>query len=112
MTSDTALPLACVPGAIAPGDRPAHFTLLTRLFSVEARERREQGDGYAFRFEASAWPDLARWVDNERHCCPFLNFSLELSPAEGDIWVRLTGPSGVHAFLDAELPPMAMASGR
>lgn len=110
MSTDTALPLACVPGAILPADRSAHFELLTRLFTAEVRERREYPDGYAFRFDAGAWFDLTRWIDNERRCCPFLRFGLDLFPAGGDIWVRLSGPAGVHAFLDAELPPITSAT--
>ena len=71
-------PLACVPGALP--------------------------DGYAYRFDADAFDDVARWVANERRCCPFLTFALELSPEGGPLWARLTGPEGTRAFLDAELP--------
>ncbi len=49
--SEAALPLACVPGAIPAADRTAHFALLTKLFTVDARERRELPDGYAYRFD-------------------------------------------------------------
>jgi hypothetical protein len=104
MTTPPAIPLACVPAAIPAAARSAHFELLKRLFGAEARERREHPDGYAFRFDADAWSDVARWIDNERHCCPFLRFDIELQPADGEIWVRLRGPEGVHAFLDAEMP--------
>jgi len=100
-------PLACVPGGIPAAERPAHFELLKRLFGTEARERRELADGYTFRFDASAWSDVARWIGNERRCCPFLRFDVELHAADGDIWVRLRVPAGVHAFLEAELPPLA-----
>lgn len=104
--TDSLTSLACVPSAIAPAARPAHFELLTRLFGSDARERREHPDGYAFRFDAGAWSDVARWIGNERYCCPFLRFDIELHAAEGELWVRLRGPAGVHAFLDAELPPV------
>ena len=99
-----------MPGGIPAAERPAHFELLKRLFGSEARERREDPDGYAFRFDADLWLDVARWIDNERHCCPFLRFDLELHAADGGIWVRLRGPAGVHAFLEAELPPLATAT--
>ena len=98
------LPLACIPAAIPATERRAHFALLERLFTAELRERRALADGYAFRFDAAAFDDLARWITNERRCCPFLAFALELAPADGPIWVRLTGPAGTHDFLDAELP--------
>ena len=107
--SDTpdAPPLACVPGAIPATERAAHFALVARLFRARAQERRALADGpaegYAFRFDAEELPELARFVANERRCCPFLTFALEL-PAGADVaWLRLTGPVGTRAFLDAEL---------
>ena len=106
MSAETPAPLACMPGTIAPAARAAHFELLNGLFGSEVRERREHPDGYAFRFEASAWSDVSRWIANERHCCPFLRFEVELPAAGGDLWLRLRGPAGVHGFLDDELPPM------
>ena len=99
------LPLACVADAIPAVERPAHFALLARLFGEAVRERREVPGGYAFRFDADAFGDVARFVVNERRCCPFLTFVIELSPEAGPLWLRLTGPGGTREFLDAELPP-------
>ena len=107
----TPTPLACVPGAIAPEHRAAHFALAARLFGgATLRERRpaESGDGYAFRFDAGELEAVARFVANERRCCPFLRFTIELVPDEGEsdaLWLRLTGPAGTREFLDAELGP-------
>jgi len=97
------LPLACVPDAIPAAERRAHFALLERLFTAELRERRTLDDGYAYRFDTAAFDDLARWIVHERRCCPFLRFTLDIAPADGPLWVSLTGPEGTHAFLDAEL---------
>ena len=96
--------LACVPSAIPAGERAAHFGLIARLFGEAARERRDVPDGYAFRFAADDFGDVVRFVANERRCCPFLRFALELSPDAGPLWVRLSGPAGTREFLDAELP--------
>ena len=103
-TAAAPVPLACIVGAIPPDERPAHFALLTRLFSEVARERRKVPDGYAFRFDPDAFDDVTRFVANERRCCPFLTFALELVPNAGPLWLRLTGPVGTREFLDAELP--------
>ena len=103
---EATLPLACVPGAIPAAERPAHFERLGRLFGTEVRERRTSADGYVYRFDAAAFDELARWVTNERRCCPFLRFTLELTPGDGPIWVSLTGPTGTQTFLDAELPAL------
>jgi len=100
----SAIPLACVAVAIPAAERGAHFQRLTRLFTAAARERRDLPEGYAYRFDADAFDDLTRWIANERHCCPFLTFTVELSPDGGPIRVRLTGPEGTQAFLEAALP--------
>jgi len=104
-TSDSIidLPLACVPGAIPAHERPGHFLLLRQLFTHAVREKRAHAHGIAYRFDADAFDDLVRWMSNERRCCPFLTFHLELSANEGPIWLRLSGPTGTDSFLDAEL---------
>ena len=108
-TTDVGVPLACVPGAIPAAERAGHFALAARLFGEGARERRAlAGDaggaeGYAFRFDVEELGDVARFVGNERRCCPFLTFALEVPAGEGALWLRLTGPAGARAFLDAEL---------
>lgn len=100
-----AIPLACVPGAIPQAERSAHFELLARI-GARSRETRELADGYAYRFDAGDFDDLARWITNERRCCPFLRVVIELEPDGGAVWIRLTGPTGTRAFLDAEIPQM------
>ena len=60
-------------------------------------------NGYALRFRPDAFDDVARFVANERKCCPFLSFELLLDAASGPIWLRMTGPEGTRAVLDAEL---------
>ena len=98
------VPLACVPGAIPAAERPDHFALLRTLFTETVLEKTPLPDGYRFRFPASAVEALARWIENERNCCPFLTFSLEVTPAGGAVWLRLSGPEGTREFLEAELP--------
>jgi hypothetical protein len=103
MDADSAAPLACVPGAIPEAERPAHFALIAELFGGAVRERRELADGYAFRFAPERLDGVMRFVANERLCCPFLEFGITVSPADGPVWLRLTGPEGTRAFLDAEM---------
>lgn len=102
--SERNMPLACVPGAIAPEERAAHFGLIAHLFGTEVREKKDLANGYAFRFDAAAFEDIGRFVANERKCCPFIDFAIEVA-AEGDVvWLRMTGPAGTRELLDAELP--------
>jgi hypothetical protein len=95
--------IACVPGAIPKEERAAHFQLAKRLF-VELAETREQlSDGYAFRFPADAIHEVARFIANERRCCPFMEFGISISPNADSLWLRMTGPEGTRDVLDAEL---------
>ena len=66
--------LACVPSAIPAAERAAHFALGRKLFTELAEERTDLPSGYAFRFRPDALVALARFVANERKCCPFVSF--------------------------------------
>ena|SRR6266540_1842211 len=95
--------LACVPTAIALEERAAHFSLIQKLFGEFAQERTELPGGYAYRFRADALEPVARFVANERKCCPFLTFELAVIAESESLWLRMTGPEGTRAVLDAEL---------
>ena len=105
MTTETVqpIPLACVPGAIPATEREAHFLLVRNLFGSECQARDDTEGGFVFRFPPSAYEPLARFVVNERKCCPFLRIELCSDPGEGPVWLRLTGPEGTREFLKAEL---------
>ncbi|HEU5185819.1 MAG TPA: hypothetical protein VFU01_14695 [Gemmatimonadaceae bacterium] len=100
-----------MPEAIPLSERPGHFALLTRLFAEGARERRQVPTGYAYRFDAQAFEDVARFVALERLCCPFLEFVIDLSPNAGALWLTMTGPETTREFLDLELPAPKARSG-
>jgi hypothetical protein len=95
--------IACRPSAIDASHRAGHLALARRLFSEAALERRESAEGYEFRFSAGEYPNLIQYIANERLCCPFFRFGLEVSPGQGPIWLRLSGGEGVKEFLQSEL---------
>lgn len=104
MTSADSTPaLACVPAAIPAAERAAHFTLARRLFSEMAEQRIDLPEGFGFRFQADAFEAVARFVANERKCCPFIDFEVHLSHDSGALWLRMSGPEGTSAVLQAEL---------
>ena len=104
MTGTTPAPeVVCVPGAIPPAERQAHFALARELFGERAKERAALPNGYAIRFPPDALESVARFVANERKCCPFMSFELTLAPESGPLWLRMTGPEGTRSVLDAEL---------
>lgn len=95
--------LVCVPGAIPTEERPAHQALFGQLFGEAAEDREAIPNGYAFRFSPELLDALARFVSNERKCCPFLEFTIQVTPDGGPMWLRVTGPAGTPEFLEAEL---------
>jgi hypothetical protein len=96
--------LACVPDAIPRHARAAHFKLAQRLFRRTRTGFRDLPDGYAFRFPAAAYDEVAAFVRNERACCPAISFELRVEPASGPLWLSMRGPAGAREFLAAELP--------
>jgi hypothetical protein len=95
--------LACLPAAIPPAERRAHFALARELFKERAEQRTALPNGYAIRFPPDALEAVARFIENERKCCPFMSFELTLAPESGPLWLRMTGPEGTRSVLDAEL---------
>jgi hypothetical protein len=83
--------------------RGAHHALIRRLMTQAVEEIRELSDGLSFRFTALEYDAVTEFVGRERLCCPFLTFSLDVTPNEGPLVLRLTGADGVMAFIRAEL---------
>ena len=96
-------PLACMMDAIPAEERATHRALIVQLFEEAALERLKTPSGYAFRFEPDELPSIARFIDSERLCCPFLEITFTVPPSGGPIWLRFAGPGGTREFLDAEL---------
>ena len=99
------IPVACVPGAIPAAEREMHFALGRRLFTALALERAPLNNGYEFRFAVDALAPVTQFIANERLCCPFMRFVVELEAGADTIVLRMTGPSGTRETLDAELNP-------
>lgn len=97
------LPIACDLGAIDAESRSQHLAHAAQLLSETAHERQDIPDGYAFRYTADQYLRLVEFIANERLCCPFFQFVLEISPAQGPIWLRITGGEGVKDFLRLQL---------
>jgi hypothetical protein len=103
VSTDPAPELVCVPSAIPAQARAAHFELGRRLFTKLAEERVDELAGIALRLPADEFERVARFVANERKCCPFLRVELDIAPGAGSMWLRLTGPQGTRELLEAEL---------
>lgn len=101
MNSET--PLVCNMGVFTPAQRESHIQRTTELIqSVQVVQ--EVADGYEFTFpnESELIIDIAEFISNERLCCPFLKFSLNVFPNSEPVSLTLTGPLGTQEFLRAE----------
>ena len=94
------LPIAC---NLTEFNFQERRTGLLKLVADGVEETRELEDGYAYRFPSDvSWlATLANLITLERACCPFMRFNLRLEPAEGPIWLELTGPPGTKEFLSS-----------
>ncbi len=92
-------PIACNLTAIADDVRPQHVDLALYLFGEGLLERQELPDGYAFRYLPDDYRAVADFIKTERLCCPFFNFTLEVTPENGPLWLRITGRAGVKELL-------------
>ena len=95
--------LACDPGAIPPGARGAHARLIAALFHDRRTVRTHLPGGLAYSFGVARLTEVARFIDNERRCCPFLDFTLRLPAGATLVSLEITGPPGTRTFLDLEL---------
>jgi hypothetical protein len=97
-------PVAC---SLTTPELAARRSELAAVVRARAAEVRPLADGCAFRYEADGAPlaELARLVDLERRCCPFLRFRLTVEPGGGPVWLELTGPAGTREMLEHELGP-------
>jgi hypothetical protein len=94
---------ACRLGALTPQERAHQKELTARLERATTRVT-EDPEGYTFHYAASVPPSaVMAWVENERKCCPFLRFTLDMSEDDGPTRLRDWGVPGTKAFVAAEL---------
>lgn len=106
VAQDSASPvLACNIKAIGAAERPRYNDLEKRLRTT-VRSRSEIPEGYVFKLDGKGirLPEVAEWMSMERLCCPFLTLQLSASGNQGDWLLKLTGPAGIKALLEAEFP--------
>ncbi len=92
--------IACDPTAI-PGDQRDRWAETGKQVYAAVQEIQELPDGYQFRLPADSAMliKVAEYIMNERLCCAFLRFTVEVAPNGGPFWLRLTGDSGVKEYL-------------
>ncbi|MCI0711174.1 MAG: hypothetical protein L0154_13535 [Chloroflexi bacterium] len=82
-------------------DREAHVAVLERVFRA-VMDTRETPDGYQFKLPVERLNDVALWISNERFCCPFFHFAINLAPESDHLWLTLGGSEAVKALIQAD----------
>jgi hypothetical protein len=97
--------IACNLKAISPAERPRYNHLMKRI-RLAVRRRSELRDGYSFDLNGKdiSLIEVAEWIGMERLCCPFLTLQLSASGNHSGWILKLNGPPGVKALLQAEFP--------
>jgi hypothetical protein len=96
--------IACDLSAIPADEREAHEATAGQLFST-VQAVLELEDGYALWLPSTSDNLLkaARFIANERLCCPFFSFGLEVEASGGPLWLELKGSAGVKQFIEDAL---------
>jgi hypothetical protein len=96
-------PLLCNMDVFTSDQREFHIQTTTEL--VQAVQKvQEVENGYEFTFpnETQLISRIAEFISNERLCCPFLKFTLNIVSNREPVSLSLTGPLGTQEFLRAE----------
>lgn len=97
------IPIACNPHALSAEAWIAHQQTSEQVFRHLVEAWNELTHGYTFRLPARAFPLVAAFVDGERCCCPFFNFTINIPPAGGTLTLEITGSLQAKAILAQEL---------
>lgn len=96
------LPLACNMDVFTPEQRDAHIqTTMELVQGVQRVGAVENGYELQFPNETEFISRIAAFISNERLCCPFLEFNLNIRSSH-PVSLSLTGPVGTQEFLRAE----------
>ena len=92
--------IACDPNAI-PLEKREQWVETGKYVYAAVQEVSELPDGYQFRLPTDSvmLPKVAEYITNERLCCAFLRFTVEVEPSRGPFWLRLTGDAGVKEYI-------------
>lgn len=99
-------PLACDLTAIEDEERKHHRQAAETVFAA-VEELRELPDGYGFRLptDTEIIQQTGAFVSRERLCCPFFDFTLEITPDHGPVWLKLTGGDDIKQYIEETVLP-------
>lgn len=101
------LPIVCNLDTLT--DRASHEKISTDLMR-QATHINETENGYTLHFPTATLQQVATFVDGERQCCAFLDFTIHIPTNAQDITLHLTGSNAAKDFIKSELLPRLPAS--
>lgn len=69
------------------------------LLSAYAQHVHEHDNGYSIAFENGHAKEIVEFIELERACCTFFEFTLTFPPEHGSTVLSITGPAGSKSFL-------------
>jgi len=97
------IPIACDLNALP--DRAQHEADTANLMP-QAIAVTELDNGYQLEFPISALQLVAKFVDDDRLCCPFFHFVIDVQPLAQSVYLQLMGHDETKDFLKQELLPL------
>ena len=94
-------PIVCDLTVLPSSVRTQMTAVISEIFQA-VQKVQELTNGYAFQFpnKPGMFMKVAQFVEHERQCCAFYQFSLEVESGGGPIWLRLMGSEGVKQFIE------------
>ncbi len=102
MNTDISMePIACDLTQIPETERTEHIQNRVPALFRAARMVSELPAGYALSYDKAPGiiPQIAEFIENERLCCPFFTFDLQVPPGDAPIILGITGNDGVKEVL-------------
>lgn len=96
-------PLACNMDVFTSVQRENHIqTTMQLIQGLQSVEELKNGYKFIFPNETVLISKITEFISNERLCCPFLEFNLNIRSNSEPISLSLIGPAGTQEFLQAE----------
>jgi hypothetical protein len=96
-------PLSCNMDVFTPAQRESHILNTIQLAqAIQSVQEVENGYEFTFPNESEFISKIGEFISNERLCCPFLEFTLNVFSDVEPISLSLSGPVGTQEFLRAE----------
>ena len=92
------LPIAC---SLTDSELQQRRRDVLQRVRTAVAEIRELEDGFAYRFslDSDRLLELARLIELERRCCPFLRFRVTVEPGDGSAWLKCLVQKELKNFL-------------